>query len=342
VKNYRLVLAGFGNVNQGLLEILREHEQFLADQYQVQFTIVGISDLLLGNVYNPDGLDIDQLLEAAANDRTLSQVPAPNKDWDALTLIKQSNADVVVEASYTNLQTGQPAIAYVRQALLTGKHVVTSNKGPVALQYVELAQLAKEKGLNFGVEGTVMSGTPAIHLGQKILKAAVIQKVEGILNGTTNYILTQMETGKTYQDALCEAQKLGYAEADPTGDVEGFDTAGKIVILSQLLFERAISMQQVDRIGISQLSLHDVQAAQQAGERWKLIGSLEEKIGELHAQVAPLRLPASHPLANISGATNAITYDTQILGKVTLIGAGAGRKETGFALLSDLLAICRK
>ena len=171
------------------------------------------------------------------------------------------------------------------------------------------------------------------------MKSARLRKVEGILNGTTNYILTNMEMGVSYQDALAEAQKKGYAEADPTGDVEGFDAAGKVVILSQLLFDRVIGMAEVERNGISRLTLEDIRQAKQAGERWKLIGSLEEKGETLQARVAPVRLPLSHPLAGVSGATNAITYETHILGRVTLIGPGAGRQPTGYALLSDLLAI---
>ena len=284
MKNYRLALIGFGNVNQGLAEILRDQRSFLAEAYGVSFTIVGVSDLSKGSIYQPDGFQVSELLEAVQRDGNLDRVAAAQRGWDALTLITNSNAEIVVEASYTDLQTGQPAISYVRGALETGKHVVTSNKGPVALCYAELSELARQKSRQFGVEGTVMSGTPAIHLGHEVLRSAIIRKVEGILNGTTNYILTNMEMGVSYQDALAEAQKQGYAEADPTGDVEGFDAAGKVVILSQILFDRPIAMGEVERTGISQLTLEDINQAKQAGERWKLIGSLEEKDGKLKAR----------------------------------------------------------
>jgi homoserine dehydrogenase len=339
MKNYRLALIGFGNVNQGLAEILRDQEKFLAEAYGISFTIVGVSALSKGSIYQPDGFQASELLEAVQRDGNLERVAAAQRGWDALTLIARSNAEIVVEASYTDLQTGQPAISYVRGALETGKHVVTSNKGPVALCYPELAELARQKSRYFGVEGSVMSGTPVIHLGYEVLKSAIITKVEGILNGTTNYILTHMEQGIPYQDALAEAQRQGYAEADPTGDVEGYDAAGKVVILSQILFDRPITMGEVERTGISQLTLDDITQARQAGERWKLIASLEEKDGKLKAKVSPTRLPLFHPLAGVSGTTNAITFDTQILGQVTLIGPGAGRQQTGYALLSDLLAI---
>ncbi len=299
MKNYRLALIGFGNVNQGLAEILRDQKDFLAEAYGVSFTIVGVSALSKGSIYQPEGFQACELLEAVKRDGNLDRVAAMHRGWDALTLITNSNAEIVVEASYTDLQTGQPAISYVRSTLETGKHVVTANKGPVALCYAELAELARQKSRQFGVEGTVMSGTPAICLGHEVLRSAIIRKVEGIFNGTTNYILTNMELGDSYQDALAEAQKLGYAEADPTGDVEGFDAAGKVVILSQILFDRPITMEEVERKGISLLTTEDINRARQAGERWKLIGSLEEKDGKLQAKVSPTRIPLSHPLAGV-------------------------------------------
>jgi homoserine dehydrogenase len=268
-------------------------------------------------------------------------LPDGVNDWDALATITRSNADAIVEVSYTNLETGQPAISHVLAALQSGKHVVTSNKGPVALQYRELSALARQRNLQIGVEGTVMSGTPALHLGMDLLAGAGIRRIQGILNGTTNYILTQMESGASYPQALAEAQARGYAEADPTGDVEGFDAAGKVAILSALLMDTPLSLKQVERTGITGIRSQDIAEAQAAGERWKLIGSLEKGPEGVIASVKPVRLPLSHPLAGVSGATNAITYTTDLLGEVTLIGPGAGRLETGYALLCDLLGIYR-
>jgi homoserine dehydrogenase len=184
-----------------------------------------------------------------------------------------------------------------------------------------------------------MSGTPALGLALDWLAAAGITRIEGILNGTTNYMLTRMAEGLSYQDALAEAQEKGYAEADPTGDVEGYDAAGKVVILANLLTGAALTMADVERKGISGLTLADVAAAEAAGERWKLIGTIEREGTAVRAGVRPVRLPLSHPLAGVSGATNAITCATELLGDVTLIGPGAGRLETGYALLADLLAL---
>ena len=337
--SYRLALIGFGNVGQGFAEILANRGEDLAQRYGAHFQIVAVCDLLKGSVYDPQGVDPAVLLTAVRTHGSLDSVGAPRRGWDAVETIEGSNADVVVELSYTDLQTGQPALDHMRAALENGKHVVTTNKGPIALHYQELMALAAEKGVQVGVEGTVMSGTPALRLGREQLAGAGIRRIQGIVNGTTNYILTQMEAGAPYADALADAQERGYAEADPTGDVEGYDAAGKAVILANMLMGAGLTMADVDRKGISGLTPEDIAAAASEGERWKLIALVEQVNGEVRASVQPRRLPVSHPLASVSGATNAVTYSTDLLGDVTLVGPGAGRKETGYALIGDLLAI---
>ena len=339
MKTVRLGLIGFGNVGQGFAQILREFGPDYAHQYGIQFTIIAINDARLGSVYAPEGLPLYPLLDHVGQRGGLTGLAGEKPGWDALALIRESGADAIVELSYTNLQTGEPAATHIAEALRRGKHVVTTNKGPVALHYARLAALAEQHGVQLGVEGTVMSGTPALRLGRELLAPAGILSLQGILNGTTNFILTRMETGAAYPQALAEAQALGYAEADPTGDVEGFDAAGKVVILARLLMGAEIGMADVDRQGITHLTPADIASARAAGERWKLIGSLETVPGGVKASVRPMRLPFSHPLAGVSGATNAILFHTRLLGDITLIGPGAGRMETGYAIIEDLLAI---
>ena len=339
MQTYRLALIGFGNVGQGLAQILRDRRADLAARFGADIQIVAISDLLKGSLYDPAGLDPALLLATVQRDGALAAMPAPQRGWDALTTIAESNADVVVEMSYTDLRTGEPAITHLRRALELGKHALTTNKGPVALAYRGLAELARQNRVEIGVEGTVMSGTPALRLGTDLLAGAGIRRVQGILNGTSNYILSRMEDGAAYAEALAEAQAKGYAEADPSGDVEGYDAAGKVVILSNLLLGGDLTPADIDRTGITGLSVADIAAAAQAGERWRLIGCAERENGHVQATVRPVRLPLSHPLAGVRGATNTITYTTDLLGDVTLIGPGAGRIETGYALIGDLLAI---
>jgi homoserine dehydrogenase len=339
---YRLALIGFGNVGQGLAHIIAERGDALAERFGAQFQVVAVSDLHKGSLYHPTGIPADHLLQAIQADDSLETVPVAQRGWDALRTISDSNADVILELTYTDLETGEPALSHIRRALERGKHVVTTNKGPIALYFPELQKLARENGVEIGVEGTVMSGTPTLGVGVEMLVGAGIRKVQGILNGTTNSILTQMEAGASYADALAQAQEKGYAEADPTGDVEGHDAAGKVVILANLLMGLPLTLKDIQRQGITHLGSEDIAAARAAGERWKLIGSVQ-RIGKesFHASVKPTRLPMEHPLFSINGPTNAITYTTDLLGDVTLIGPGAGRVETGYALIADLLAIHR-
>jgi homoserine dehydrogenase len=334
----RLMMIGFGNVGQGFIQIIRDEAESLAERFGVRFSVVGINDMRLGSIYDPNGLPLQGLLDAAATGR-LESLSAAEHGSTVETMLQRDKADTLVEASFTDLKTGEPASTYIRQALATGVNVVTTNKGPIALNYHELKALAQKHQARIGFEGVVMSGTPTLALGLNLLAAAGIQKIQGILNGTTNFILSRMEAGGSYAEALAEAQKLGYAEADPTGDVEGFDAAGKVVILSNLVMGANIHMEDVVRKGITQLTVEDIQTAKAEGKRWKLIGTIERDGGQVKASVQPVALTITHPLASVGGATNAVTYTTRLLGDVTLIGAGAGRLETGYALLNDLLAI---
>ena len=341
MQTIRLLMIGMGNVGQGLLTILHEQRQALEASYGLRFSVVGVNDLRMGSLADPAGIPLENILAAAAKG-DLRTIPAEIKECSVEEMLNGLEYDVLVEASYTDLHSGEPATGYIRQALRSGRHVVTTNKGPIALHYPELQSLAEQNSAQIGFEGTVMSGTPALFLGMKWLKAAEIHRIQGILNGTTNFILTKMEQGKDYAEALAEAQRLGYAEADPSGDVEGYDAAGKVVILANVLMGKSITMQDVDRQGITHLTSDDIEQARREGKRWKLIGSLEVSEGTIKASVKPLALTLSNPLAQVMGATNAITYTTRYLGDVTLVGAGAGRLETGYALLADILSIYRK
>ena len=341
MQEVRLALVGFGNVAQGLAQILDQNGEQYAQKYGLRFLITAIADPIKGTAFDQRGIDPARLLTVGRQPGGLDSLPCEHPGWEALEMIQNSPADVVVELSYTNLQTGEPATTYVAEALQRKKHVVTTNKGPIALHYNQLAELAHLHHREIGIEGTVMSGTPCLRMGRELLAPAGILKIQGILNGTTNFILTQMESGKPYADALAEAQAQGYAEADPTGDVEGYDAAAKVAILARQVMGVNLPLSEVRREGITGLTEEDVQQARADNQSWKLIGTLENENGQLRASVCPERLPAGHPLAQVSGATNAVLFSTRMLGDVTLIGPGAGRLETGYAVVEDLLAIYR-
>ena len=339
MRTYRLALIGFGNVGQGLATILRDYGPTIAAQHGADYRIVAVNTARKGRVYNPDGLDPDQLLQNCGVNQRLDNITAPYTGWTDEQVIRESNAEVIIELTSSDLLTGQPATDYIRAAIAQDRHVVTTNKGPIGLFYPELSAMAAERGVQLGVEGTVMGGTPVLRVGRELLAAAGVERIQGILNGTTNYILTRMADGETYEAALREAQKKGYAEANPSADVDGYDAAIKIVILTNLLLGIPLKLENVEREGIGNLTTRDIVRAQQVGEVWKLVAWVERSPDMVKASVRPIRLPATHPLAGISGATNAVTFVTKLLGEVTIVGPGAGRVETGYAVLSDLLDI---
>ncbi len=343
----KIALIGFGGVNRGLVEILHNKRAYLRQQYGFEGRVTAVVTRSRGAVVAPDGIDLDWLL--TTDDLTMGAArgyavrpdgayDAGNDDeWNALRIIASAPADVIVEATPTDLQTAQPALDHCRAAIAAGRHLVLANKGPIALAYRELRQAAQARGVLLRFEATVMAGTPSLRLGMQALAGCTITSARGILNGTTNFMLTQMETGTPYAEVLADAQRLGYAEADPTDDVDGWDAAGKGIILAAALFDSALTLDAMDVRGIRSLTPADIESARAAGERWKLIVEVTPDGG----RVAPTRLPLSHPLAGVSGAMNAVTYATDLMGEITLIGAGAGRMQTGFALLSDLLELHR-
>ncbi len=335
---YKLALIGFGNVGQGLAEILSKKATLLREKFDIDIRIVAICDLYKGSIADPDGFDPQALLDHVNEKGDLKEFPAPDSGWDAGETIKNSDANVLVELAFTDLKTGEPALSHMIQALESGMHVSTTNKGPAALHFPKLLELSKAHGGQIGVEGTVMSGTPALAMGNNMLAAAGITRIQGILNGTTNYILGEMENGADYADALKDAQAKGYAEADPAGDVDGHDAAAKVVILANLMMNQKMTMADVSCIGISGITRTEIESAQTKNQRWKLIGTIENVDGQIQGSVKPVKLDSTHPLYGVGGATNAITYSTDLLGDVTLIGPGAGRIETGYAIIGDILS----
>lgn len=335
----KIALIGFGTVGQGLAQILHGQATDLQAQHGFSAQIVAVATRSRGSLVHPSGLDPAALLDAIAAGSLddYADVPGLERGWSPDRIAREAPAEVLVEASPSDLQTGGPALPLCYAAFASGKHVVLANKGPVVVAYPALMEAARAAGRRLLFEATVMAGTPSLRLALEGLAGASITRVRGIINGTTNYILTQMEDGMGFEAALAQAQAIGYAEADPTADVDGWDAAGKARILSAALFGRPRTFEEMRVEGIRGLTQADIAAARDAGERWKLIADITPEA----LTVAPVRVPLAHPLAGVSGGTNAITYSTTLLGDVTLVGAGAGGVQTGFGLLSDLLALYR-
>jgi homoserine dehydrogenase len=338
---FNLAFIGFGTVGQGLAKILVDKKDLLKQKHNFEFNLVAVSDIKKGTVLNESGLNLRKLLQLVQKTGTIKDYESARKGLSSVEVIEKSNADVIIEATWTNLETGEPGLTHMRKALTAGKHVVTTNKGPIALAYRELIQIAKTNNAFLRFEGTVLSGTPTLNLTLEDLAGAYVKSVRGIVNGTTNYILTQMESGASYQKALETAQKLGYAEADPTMDVDAWDAVAKITILANVVMNGDLKVKDVERTGITRVTVKDVKAALNESKRIKLIAKAWRKNGEIKAKVSPEKVHLTDVLAHIGGPLNALTFDTDVLKEVTIVGRGAGGTEAGYALLSDMLAINR-
>lgn len=335
--SYNLAFIGFGVVGQGLAQLLDEKQDYLRESFGLEYKVTAISDPVKGSVYQDGGLDLKKILALVDNEGKINGYGKGIKGWDSLKTIQESNADVIIEVSPTNIENGEPGISHIRAALNKKKHVITTNKGPVALFYRELSELAKKNGVVLKFEGTVLSGTPAINLSLDALAGADVCEIKGIMNGTTNYMLTKMAEGQSYDDVLKEAQRLGYAETKPDADVKGWDAQAKIVILANVVMGGRLAPKDVPTEGITDVTMDDIEKARKDGKKFKLIGHAWKEGGKVMARVSPQLVGTDDFLYHVNGVINALTFDTDVLGKVTVVGPGAGKKETGFSLLVDII-----
>jgi homoserine dehydrogenase len=255
----------------------------------------------------------------------------------ALDVIESVEAEAMVEVTPTNIKDGEPALSHIKTAFKSGKHVVTTNKGPLALALPALTELADYNKVCLRFSGTVGAGTPVLDLAKKCLLGDRIISIRGILNGTTNYILTEMDEKRvTFQRALENAQKLGYAEADPSMDVDGLDVACKLVIMANWIMDKKVTLRNVEIQGIRNVTLKALEEAAKKGYTVKLIGFINDDL-----KVMPTEISRHDPLC-VGGVLNSVTFVSEFAGEETVIGRGAGGMETASAILRDLLDIKQK
>jgi homoserine dehydrogenase len=344
MNDVRLWIVGLGTVGQWLLRAVHAHAARLERRYGFVPTVVGVATARHGFVYDSDGLDPLSVLEHASSGRPLSELGGV-RHWDsAIEGLGATEADVLVEVTASPAVNGEPGSTHMREALRRGMPVVTSNKWPVALHGVELAELAREHGVAFRAESTVMSGTPVLSTLVDGLAGATPTALRGVLNATANFILTRMEEGASYEGALGTARELGLAERDPTADVEGLDAMAKAMILAALVFGRQLRPEDVARRGINGIDPADIQAARSRGARVKQLVTLalpEAGGDDLVARVEPALVERDDPLANISGVVNGIVCRAEPVGEVMIAGPGAGPELAGQGVFSDLIAVAR-
>jgi homoserine dehydrogenase len=343
--HYNLALIGFGNVARALARLLLRKQELLKSQYGITFSFTGISTGRHGFAVNPDGLDVQKALELVESGGSIFSLSSLDMQ-DSLSVIKHSNADVMFENSPVNTQTGQPALDHIRTALELGMHAITANKGPVVHGYRELTALARSKGKTFGFESTVLGGSPVFSVFRETFPLAELSSFKGILNATTNIILSRMENGESYEDAVKYCQSVGVAETDPTNDVDGWDAAIKVAALVTVLMDTPFTPQQVSPRGIRGITSEMIEKAKADGKRYKLVCSVEKTGDQINARVAPELLDSSSPLYGMMNSSTGVSFRTDVLPDYSITvsereGMAGGPIETAYGLFADFARIAR-
>lgn len=325
------MLIGFGVVGQNLAKLLLSRNEDLYALYGMKPRIVAAVDSK-GSAVSNSGLELQKLLDVKKTKGTVAKYDNGAKK-DATAIIESVDAEVVVEASQTNLKTGEPGMSNITTAIKNGRNVITTNKGPLALALPSLIELAEYNNIMLRFSGTVGGGTPILEFAKRCLKGDRILSFRGILNGTTNYILTKMEEGLSFNDALKDAKKNGYAEADPSLDIDGYDAAAKLVIMANWVMGMKVTMKDVNFTGIRKVTANDMKNALKNHNAIKLIAASNKGL-----TVQPTEIAKNDPLC-VNGTLNAVTFSSEYSGQQTIIGKGAGGMETASAVLRDLIEI---
>lgn len=326
-------MLGFGVVGQSFVKLLLSHSTDLYNDYGIKPKVVACADN--GGIITCDqGLDLDRLLNVKKKKKSVIHYGAKGNRSEILDVIENIDAEVVIELTPTNIVDGEPGKNHIISAMKSGKNVITVNKGPLALEFPSLMELAEYNRIAFKFSGTVGGGTPILEFAKRCLKGDRIISFEGILNGTTNYILSKMYEGLNFSEALQDASEKGYAEKDPTLDIDGYDAVAKLVIASNFLMNMKSTMKDVRRQGIRDVKPLQVVNERKKGNAIKLIASCDGK----NLVVKPKPVSMKDPIC-VDGILNAITFTCQHSGQQTIIGKGAGGMETASAILRDLIDI---
>ena len=339
---YRLAFLGFGNVGQALARLLLEKRTALQARYGIDFVVTGIATGRHGTAIDPRGLDVETALRLASEGGNLSTLNAAAAVSTGIDFVESVPADVLFENTPVDYEAGEPARTHIRLALQRGMHVATANKGPVVHAYQELTDLARSVNRRFFFESAVMDGAPVFSLFRETLPAAELRAFRGILNSTTNLILTRMETHlETFEQAVAYAQSIGIAETDPSGDVDGWDAAIKVAALVTVLMGVPFKPQDVQREGIRHIGRKEVQEASAQNKRWKLVCEARRTADGVAARVTPQLVSPDSPLYGVEGTSSVITFETDVLGELSLREDNPGPHTTAYGLLADFLNAVR-
>jgi homoserine dehydrogenase len=351
-----LLLVGFGHVGRRFSRMLLDRAVRLRGEHGIGWRVVGIATRRHGSAFDARGLDLVHALKLAERGASLNELAKPDggrvlpPDASGLELIRHATAEsrlrrlqqlVVVETTVLDIERGQPATEHVITALRGGAHVVTANKGPVAFAYREIDAIARQAHRQFLFEGAVMDGIPVFNLVRETLPLVEIRGFRGVLNATTNHVLTAMESGRTFDEALAEMQAAGIAEADPSFDVDGWDAAAKTAALINVLMRGSATPHAIERAGIRDVTRERVREAVKRGKRIRLVASAERRDGAIAGRVAPIEVDASDPMAGLTGLQNLLVLQTDIMGDIGIHQLDGGLDQTAYALLGDLVTVAK-
>ena len=340
-KIIKFCVAGFGNVGARFMKLLLEKEAQLKEEYDCEMCLTGICTRSKGALLNSGGIAIKEVLEM---NEKLGRFDPGRTDFvscDTSEMIRRADAELFIELTTLSISDGEPATGYIREALRRGMDVITANKGPEAWHFDELAALAEAKGRLFLYETIVMDGTPVFNLVKETLRGNKVLGIKGILNGTTNFVLGELEKGGTYERALKEAQRIQLAEADPAMDVDGWDGAAKICALANILMGARTNPKAASVTSVARVGQEDIKKARERGRKIKYICSAEcdEQSGIVDLRVEPREIPFDDPLCSVNGTSAAITFYTDLAGEISIVQTNPGILQTAYGVYSDLLTL---
>lgn len=339
MENLKLALLGFGNAGQAFCRLLLDKQEEIRNTYKADVSVTVIATASKGNIYDPEGVDLAAALADVEKNGKFSEKHKLTA-MNTMELAEKADYDVLVEMTPLNIFTGQPATDHIRAAFARKKHAITANKGPVAWFFRELSQAARDAGVCFFYETTVMDGTPVFNLTEHTLKMARVTEVSGILNSTTNFILEGLALGIDYDDIMERGRKMGFIEADPAMDIEGFDAAAKITALLNVLMDAGITPDQVKRKGIEDITVKDIKDAASRGKVIKLLcKGVRNEDGSVEATVSPVEVSRDDILAGINSTTSIVSITTDLMKKISIIEHEPEIEQTAYGVFGDLLRV---
>lgn len=342
VQQVSLCIAGFGNASKAFCHMLLQQRQQLLQDHNAEIRITGIAGRSKGSLLDPDGINLVRAMEEITASGSFSKDNPQYTTHNTLHIIEASTANVLLELTTLSIHDGQPAINHIESALSKGMHVITANKGPIAWDYKRLQQLAEAQDRLLLYETVVMDGTPVFNLVNKTLPGCQVLSFKGILNSTTNFILEELENGSSYDETIKEAQRRGFAEADPSIDVDGWDAAAKTSALLNTLMKASVTPLDIERTGITHITPEEIKKARDQGFKIKLLCEGWFENGSATGRVHPVWIQMNDLFSTIDATTSILCLQTDLMGEICVVERHPEIEQTAYGIFSDLLTLLQK